>query len=64
MKNFTPASPYDFTETESAIPALLDEISKNLGTSEMSLDEMILEMRQIRESSDYENATDIGQDNN
>ena len=39
----------------SKIPALLAEISDRLGTSEMSLDEMVLIMRQIRESSDYEN---------
>ena len=37
----------------SGIPALLAEISDGLGTSEMSLDEMVLRIRRIRESSDY-----------
>lgn len=39
----------------SKIPVLLAEISDGLGTSKMSLEEMVLEMRRIRESSDYEN---------
>ena len=39
----------------SKIPALLAEISDGLGTSGMSLEEMVLEMRRIRESGDYEN---------
>ena len=39
----------------SKVPALLAEISEGLGTTEMSLEEMVLEMRRIRESSDYEN---------
>ncbi len=38
----------------SPLPALLDEIREGLGTSEMSLQEMIAEMRRIRETSDYE----------
>lgn len=38
----------------SQTPALFDEIRDGLGTSEMSLEEMVLEMRRIRESSDYE----------
>lgn len=38
----------------SRIPALLAEISDGLGTSEMTLEDMVLEMRRIRESSDYE----------
>ena len=40
---------------QSQIPALFDEIRDGLGTSEMSLEQMVLEMRRIRESSDYEN---------
>jgi len=39
---------------QSQIPALFDEIREGLETSEMSLEEMVLEMRRIRESSDYE----------
>ena len=39
---------------QSQIPALLEEVRDGLGTSEMSLEEMVLEMRRIRESSDYE----------
>jgi AbrB family looped-hinge helix DNA binding protein len=38
----------------SQIPALLAEIRDGLGPSEMSLEEMVSEMRRIRESSDYE----------
>ena len=38
----------------SQTPALLDELREGLGTGEMSLEEMVLEMRRIRESSDYE----------
>ena len=38
----------------SQIPALFDEVREGLGTSDMSLEEMVLEMRRIRESNDYE----------
>ena len=38
----------------SRTPALFDEIREGLGTSDMSLEEMVLEMRRIRESNDYE----------
>ena len=38
----------------SQIPALFDEIREGLGTSDMSLEEMVREMRSIRESADYE----------
>ena len=33
---------------------LFDEIRAGLGTEEMSLEEMVAELRRIRESSDYE----------
>lgn len=39
---------------ESRLPSLLEEVRQGLGTEEMSLEEMILEMREIRETSDYE----------
>ncbi len=39
---------------QSQIPALFDEVRDGLGTVDMSLEEMVLEMRRIRESSDYE----------
>ena len=39
---------------QSSLPKLLDEVRDSLGTAEMSLEEMVLEMRRIRESSDYE----------
>ncbi len=39
---------------QSQIPILFDEVREGLGTSDMSLEEMILEMRRIRETSDYE----------
>ncbi len=39
---------------QSQIPVLFDEVRDGLGTAEMSLEEMVLEMRRIRESSDYE----------
>ena len=35
-------------------PALFDELRQGLGTAEMSLEEMIAEMRRIRETSVYE----------
>jgi len=35
-------------------PKLLDAVREGLGTSEMSLEAMVAEMRGIRESSDYE----------
>lgn len=35
-------------------PALFDDIRGSLGTSDMSLEEMVSEMRRVRESSDYE----------
>ena len=38
----------------SQTPALFDEVREGLGTSDMSLEEMVLEMRRIRESNDYE----------
>ncbi len=38
----------------SQIPALFDEVREGLGTSDMSLEEMVLEMRRIRESNEYE----------
>ena len=38
----------------SEIPALFDEIRDGLGTADMSLEEMVGEMRRIRESSNYE----------
>jgi len=38
----------------SETPALFDEVRQGLGTAEMSLEEMVLEMRRIRESNDYE----------
>ena len=38
----------------SQTPALFDEVREGLGTADMSLEEMVLEMRRIRESSDYE----------
>ena len=38
----------------SQIPALFDEVREGLGTSDMSLEEMVREMRSIRESADYE----------
>jgi AbrB family looped-hinge helix DNA binding protein len=38
----------------SQIPTLFDEIRDGLGTTDMSLEEMVLEMRRIRETSDYE----------
>ena len=38
----------------SQTPALFDEVRVGLGTAEMSLEEMIGEMRKIRENSDYE----------
>lgn len=40
----------------SQTPALFDEVRDGLGTSEMSLEAMVLEMRRIRESNDYEGA--------
>ncbi|MGI4790668.1 MAG: AbrB/MazE/SpoVT family DNA-binding domain-containing protein [Janthinobacterium lividum] len=39
---------------QSQIPVLFDEIRDGLGTADLSLEEMVLEMRRIRESSDYE----------
>jgi len=42
----------------SQIPALFDEMRACLGTSEMSLEEMVEEMRKIRESSDYDAPTE------
>lgn len=39
---------------QSALPRLLDDVREGLGTSEMSLEEMVQEMRGIRESSEYE----------
>ena len=39
---------------QSQIPALFDEVREGLGTSDMSLEEMVREMRSIRESADYE----------
>lgn len=39
---------------KSQIPDLFDEVREGLGTAEMSLEEMVLEMRRIRETSDYE----------
>ncbi len=54
MENITPAPLTETTENSSRIPALLKAISEGLGISEMSLDEMVLEMRHIRESSDHE----------
>lgn len=41
-------------EGDAQTPALFDEVRDGLGTAEMSLGEMVLEMRRIRESSDYE----------
>ena len=41
-------------EGDAQTPALFDEVREALGTTEMSLEEMVLEMRRIRESSDYE----------
>lgn len=38
----------------SQIPALFDALRADLGTGDMSLEEMVEEMRNIRESSDYE----------
>ena len=38
----------------SEIPALFDEVREGLGTSDMFLEEMRLEMRRIRGSRDYE----------
>jgi AbrB family looped-hinge helix DNA binding protein len=35
-------------------PKLLDQIRDGLGTEGMSLEEMIVEMRQLRDTSDYE----------
>lgn len=35
-------------------PALFDEVRDGLGTSDMSLEGMVSEMRRIRESGDYE----------
>ncbi len=52
MSTFDPAPPA--AEGDAQIPALFDEVRDGLGTAEMSLDEMVLEMRRIRESSDYE----------
>ena len=43
-----------YSPNQSEIPALFDAVREGLGTSEMSLKEMVWEMRQIRESSDYE----------
>ena len=36
---------------EAETPNLFDQIREGLGTENMSLDEMILEMRQIRETA-------------
>lgn len=38
----------------SQTPALFDEVRDGLGTGGMTLEEMVLEMRRIRESNDYE----------
>ena len=38
----------------STLSHLFDEVRTGLGTSDMSLEEMVLEMRRIRRSSDYE----------
>ena len=38
----------------SQTPALFDEVRVGLGASDMSLGEMVLEMRRIRRSSEYE----------
>ena len=54
MTNTVSALSSEAVEDLSAIPALLAEISEALGTSDMSLDEMVVEMRRIRESSNYE----------
>jgi hypothetical protein len=40
------------SEGDAQTPALFDEVRDGLGTAEMSLEEMVLEMRRIRESSD------------
>ncbi len=41
-------------EAISQTPALFDEIREGLGTSGMSLEGMVAEMRKIRQDSDYE----------
>ena len=38
----------------STLSRLFDEVRVGLGASDMSLEEMVLEMRRIRRSSDYE----------
>jgi len=39
---------------QSKIGPLLDTLREGLGTSDMSLEEMVAELRRIRETSDYE----------
>lgn len=41
-------------EGDAQAPALFNEVREGMGTAEMSLEEMVLEIRRIRESSDYE----------
>ena len=46
---------------EPKTPALFDQIRDDLAIGDMSLEEMLMRMRRIRDTSDYENKTLPGQ---
>lgn len=52
-RDFAHAAEEFFSTLDSEIPALLGELREGLGTSAMPLEEMVQEMRRIRETSDY-----------
>lgn len=54
MSTLDPAPAATEADAHNPTAALFDEVRAGLGTAEMSLEEMVLEMRRIRENNDYE----------